>query len=72
VHRWLDGAGQRAVESVPEQLAGIGETQEVGMDGLWAKLKGQVVRVVLLTVDSVSGLIYPSEDSATAWEQLFA
>jgi len=30
VQRWLEGAGQRAVESVPEQLAGIGETQEVG------------------------------------------
>ena len=76
VHRWLDSAGKRAVESVPEQLAGIGETQEVGTDGLWAKLKGQVVRVVLLTVDSVSGLIYPpvvarDEESAGAWEQLF-
>ena len=77
VHRWLDGAGQRAAESVPEQLAGIGETQAVGTDGLWAKLKGQVVRVVLLLVDSVSGLIYPpvvarDEDSAGAWKQLFA
>jgi hypothetical protein len=76
VHRWLDGAGQRAVESVPEQLAGIGETQTLGTDGLWAKLKGQVVRVVLLMVDSVSGLIYPpvvvrEEDSASAWEKLF-
>jgi transposase-like protein len=59
VHRWLDGAGQRAAESVPGQLAGIGETQELGTDGLWAQLKGQVVRVVLMTVDSVSGLIYP-------------
>ncbi len=76
VHRWLDGAGQRAGESVPEQLAGIGETQALGTDGLWAKLQGQVVRVVLLTVDSVSGLIYPpvvvrEEDSASAWEKLF-
>ena len=76
VHRWLDGAGQRAGESVPEQLAGIGETQALGTDGLWAKLKGQVVRVVLLAVDSVSGLIYPpvvvrEEDSASAWEKLF-
>ena len=76
VHRWLDGAGQRAVESVPDQLAGIGATEEVGTDGLWAKLKGQVVRVVLLAVDSVSGLIYPpvvvrDEDSASAWEKLF-
>jgi transposase-like protein len=77
VHRWLDGAGERAVNSVPEQLAGIGETQELGTDGLWARLKGGVVRVVLLTVDSVSGLLYPPvvarhEESASAWEQLFA
>ncbi len=35
VHRWLDGAGQRA--SVPGQLEGI-ETG-LGTDGLWAKLK---------------------------------
>jgi len=77
VHRWLDGAGQRAVESVPDQLAGIGATQEVGSDGLWAKLKGGVVRVVLLVADSVSGLLYPpvvvrDEESASAWEKLFA
>lgn len=77
VHRWLDGAGKRAAESVPEQLAGIGEPQELGTDGLWAKLKGQVVRVVLLAVDSVSGVIYPpvvakGEECAAAWQQLFA
>ena len=75
VHRWLDGAGQRAVDSVPGQLAGIGETQELGTDGLWARLKGGVVRVVLLTVDSVSGLIYPplvalNEERADVWGHL--
>ena len=76
VHRWLDRAGKRAVDSVPDQLSGIGTTQELGTDGLWAKLKDQVVRVVLMTVDSVSGLIYPpvvvrNEERASAWEQLF-
>lgn len=75
VHRWLDGAGQRAAESVPGQLEGIGETQELGTDGLWAKLKGQVVRVVLIAVDSVSGLIYPpvvaqNEERADGWGAL--
>ena len=45
---------------IARKLAGIGDPQELGTDGLWAKLKEQVVRVVLLTVDSVSGLIYPS------------
>ena len=75
VHRWLDGAGKRAAESVPGQLEGIGETRELGVDGLWARLKGQVVRVVLMAVDSVSGLIYPpvvakGEKRADAWGQL--
>lgn len=76
VHRWLDHAGQRAADSVPQQLVGIAATQELGTDGLWAKLKDGVVRVVLMTVDSVSGLIYPPvvtqhEESASAWAQLF-
>ena len=76
VHRWLDVAGQQAQASVAGQLSGIGETQVVGTDGLWAKLKGQTERVVLLVVDSVSGLIYPpivaeGEQSAGAWQRLF-
>ncbi len=76
VHRWLDGAGQRAAESVPDQLTGIGDPQVLGTDGLWAKLKGQVVRVVLLTVDSVSGLIYTpvvakGAESAAPWRRAF-
>ena len=75
VHRWLDGAGQRAAESVPGQLKGIGATQELGTDGLWARLKGRVVRVVLMAVDSVSGLIYPpvvaqNEERADVWGAL--
>jgi len=76
VHRWLDGAGRQAVASIPGQLEGIGNPQVVGADGLWAKLKDHVVRVVLLLTDSVSGLIYPpvvvhDEEHASAWEQLF-
>jgi hypothetical protein len=76
VHRWLDGAGQQAVASIPGQLEGIGDTQVVATDGLWAKLKDQAVRGVLLLTDSVSGLIYPpvvvqNEEQASSWEQLF-
>lgn len=76
VQRWLDGAGKRAQASVDGQLTGIGQTQVVGTDGLWAKLKGQGQRVVLLVVDSVSGLIYPpvvakGEESAGPWQRLF-
>ena len=76
VHRWLDGAGKVAKESVEGQLSGIGHTQVVGTDGLWAKLKGKAQRVVLLVVDSISGLVYPpvvakGEETAGAWQRLF-
>ncbi len=76
IQRWLDGAGKTAQVSVDGQLAGIAHTQAVGTDGLWAKLKGKTQRVVLLVVDSVSGLVYPplvakSEESAGPWQRLF-
>jgi transposase-like protein len=75
VQRWLDGAGKVAQASVDGQLAGMAQTQVVGTDGLWAKLKGQAQRVVLLVVDSVSGLVYPplvaqGEASAGPWQRL--
>lgn len=77
VHRWLDQAGERAVESIPDQLAGIESAEELATDGLWAKLKDKVVCVVLMTVNSVTGVIYPplvagDEAQASAWEKLFA
>jgi transposase-like protein len=76
VHRWLDCAGKTAKASLDGQLTGIAHTQAVGTDGLWAKLKGQAQRVVLLVVDSVSGLVYPpvvakGEESAGPWQRLF-
>jgi len=76
VQRWLDGAGQTAQASVDGQLSGISHTQVVGTDGLWAKLKGRGQRVVLLVVDSLSGLIYPpivaqGEEAAGPWQRLF-
>jgi transposase-like protein len=77
VHRWLDAAGKSAKASVDGQLAGIAQPTAVGTDGLWAKLKGKAQRVVLLVVDSVSGLVYPpivakGEASAGPWQRLFA
>ena len=76
VQRWLDGAGKTAKASIDGQLTGIAHTQTVGTDGLWAKLKGKAQRVVLLVVDSVSGLVYPpmvakGEESAGPWQRLF-
>lgn len=77
VHRWLDGAGKTAQASVDGQLTGIASPRAVGTDGLWTKLQGQAQRVVLLVVDSVSGLIYPplvakDEGSTEPWQRLFA
>ena len=77
VQRWLDGAGTVAQATVPGQFCGIGQTETVGTDGLWAKLKGKIPCVVLLVVDSVSGLVYPpivakGEASAGPWQRLFA
>jgi len=77
VHRWLDRAGQTAQARVDGQLVGIAHTQAAGTDGLWAKLKGKAPRVVLLVVDSVSGLLYPpvvaqDEASEQPWQRLVA
>lgn len=76
VQRWLDQAGQVAQASVPGQLQGIGQSEEVGTDGLWARLRGGATRVVLLLADSVTGLLWPPviaerEDQAAPWQRLF-
>lgn len=76
VHRWLDQAGCVAERSVAGQLAGLAETETLGVDGLWARLKGKAKRVVLMAVDSVSGLIWPpvvarGEQSEGPWQRLF-
>lgn len=76
VHRWLDGAGKVAEGSVAAQLEGVDSTGTLGVDGLWARLRGGVKRVVLLAVDSVSGLMWPpvvveGEEGEASWQGLF-
>lgn len=76
VQRWLDAAGAVAHASIPEQLAGLVCGQALGTDGLWAKLKGGLPRVVLLLVDSATGLLLPplvagDESSPQPWQRLF-
>jgi transposase-like protein len=76
VQRWLDAAGQVAQASVPGQLQGLAQSEELGADGLWARLRGQSKRVVLLLADSVTGLLWPplvarGEESAAPWQRLF-
>lgn len=77
IQRWLDGAGQRAQESVAGQLEGVPSSGQMGADGLWARLRGKSKSVLLGLVDSVSGVIWglvvvAEEESAACWEALFA
>lgn len=76
VHRWLDKAGEEAQKSVKGQLEGIARGEQLGTDGLWVRLRGGTKGVVLMLVDSVSGLIWPpvvvsDEQSRKSWARLF-
>lgn len=76
VQRWLDRAGWQAQASVPGQLTGVPISGQFGTDGLWAKLRGGVRRVVLLLTDSVTGVVLPpvvvaGEQQAADWAPLF-
>ena len=76
IGRWLDRAGKEAEETLVGQLLG-GKVQAVAADGLWARLRGGGKRVVLMIVDSASGLVFPplvakGEQSEGPWARLFA
>ena len=76
LHRWLDRAGKVAKGTLKGQLDGVKVSGEVGVDGLWVRLRGGTKRVVLVLVDSVSGLIYPpvvveGEEDEAPWRRLF-
>ena len=77
VHRWLDEAGVRVAHTIPDQLAGVPTSGQLGTDGLWARLAGGARRVVLLLTDSVSGVVWPpvvvaGEDDPAAWGEVVA
>ena len=77
IHRWLDRAGQVAQASVPGQLQGLAQSEEVGPDGLWARRRGGAPRVVVVLADSVTGLLWPPvvaerADQAAPWQRRFA
>ena len=76
VQRWVEQAGAQAERTVPDQLAGVPTSGQLGTDGLWARLSKGVTRVVLLVTDSVSGVVYPpvvaaGEREAADWAPLF-
>jgi hypothetical protein len=74
VERWLDRAGIVAQSTVTDQLAGVSCSGQVGVDGLWVRLRKGAKGVVLALVDSVSGLVYPpvvaGEESEPSWDSL--
>ena len=56
---------------------GVPASGRMGADGLWARLRGGAVRVLLLLRDSVTGLLWPpvvaaAAEAAVAWAALFA
>jgi hypothetical protein len=73
---WLDGVGRRGEKQVAGLYRGISSSGQLGADGLWARLRGGQIRVLLMLRDSVSGLLWPpvtatGEEVAAAWQQLF-
>lgn len=68
VHRWV-------AARVDGQWEGVASTGQMGVDGLWARLRGGAQRVVLLLHDTVTGLVWPPvvvcAESVEAWGDLF-
>ena len=72
---WLDQAGQRAENGVAGMYVGLAPATLVGADGLWARLRGGITRVLLMLRDSVTGLLWPpvvavGEEAAASWAKL--
>lgn len=76
VQRWVRRAGKRARQGVRGQWSGIENSGQFGTDGLWARLRGLGKQVLLLLVDTATGLVWTTqaaddEANADAWEGLF-
>ena len=76
VQRWLDAAGRQAQATVVDQLAAVPSSGQLATDGLWARLRGETRRVVLLLADSITGVIWPpvvvaGEEAAEQWQRVF-
>jgi len=75
VHRWLARAGAKAQEQVAGQLAGVACSGQMGSDGLWARLRQGSQRVLLVLMDSVTGVVWAvkvvaEEESRQGWAAL--
>ena len=58
VHRWLRRTGERTEQSLRGQWQGVENSGQFGSDRLWARLAAGAKRVVLLLVDTVTGVIW--------------
>jgi transposase-like protein len=77
VQRWLDAVGRQAQTTVSGQLGAVPSSGQLATDGLWARLRGESRRVVLLVADGVTGVIWPpvvvaGEAAAAQWQRVFA
>jgi transposase-like protein len=77
VHRWLARAGAKAQEQVVGQLGGVTCSGQMGSDGLWARLRQGSQRVLLVLMDSVTGVVWAvkvvaEEESREGWAALLA
>ena len=77
VQRWVDKSARRVAGQVEGLYAGVASSGLVGADGLWVRLRGGTVRVLLMLRDSVTGLLWPpivvvGEEAAASWAALFA
>jgi transposase-like protein len=77
VHRWLARAGVKAQEQERGQLAGVSCSGQMGSDGLWARLRQGSQRVLLVLMDSVTGVVWAvkvaaEEESREGWAALLA
>jgi hypothetical protein len=76
IHRWLVRAGKQAEKGQQGQWNGVENSGQFGTDGLWARLRDGTRRVVLLLVDTVSGVVWTTkasegEERAADWKGLF-
>lgn len=74
--RWVGKAGKKAQAGIAGQWAGVENSGQFGTDGLWAKLRGKITRVLLILVDTVTGVIWSmsvaeGEERAESWALLF-
>jgi transposase-like protein len=76
VERWLVRVGEEARRRVPGQLEGVPMSGQMGVDGLWVRLRKGKAGSLLALVDRVTGvvlppIVVPNEIEPRGWKRLF-